>query len=95
MVVIEMPDGRIQDYHLRAARDGLRVEPAARSYDLMVMIREARWRIVGARSHAAKRLLKVAGLPNDVEMLPPRIPWRTSLASASATVTATAHASHI
>jgi hypothetical protein len=87
-----MPDGHRQDYRLRASRDGLRVQGLCASYDLLAMVRDAGWRVVGARSHAAKRLLKKADLLHNVEILPPpRLRWRTSLASASATNTAPAN----
>ena len=69
MVMIRMPDGDTQDYHLRASRHGLRLVRACASYDLMAMIREGGWTIAGVRTRAAKRMLEKAGLLDGVAVL--------------------------
>ena len=79
MVVIRLPDGSTQDYHLGRTPHGLRLVRPCASYELSVMLADAGWEIVGVRTEAAKRLLRSAGLLVDTPLiLPCRTRWRTS-----------------
>ena len=77
VVVIRMPDGSIQDFHLRCVSQSLRLVRPCASYELAMMVANGRWEIVGVRTEAAKRLLRRAGfLPAAFAR---RQRWRTSL----------------
>ena len=77
MVVIRMPDGSIQDFHLRCVSQSLRLVRPCASYELAMMVADGRWEIVGVRTEAANRLLRRAGLLPAVFARRQR--WRTSL----------------
>jgi hypothetical protein len=77
VVVIRMPDGSIQDFHLRGVSESLRLVRPCASYELAMMVADGRWEIVGVRTEAAKRLLRRAGLLPAVFARRQR--WRTSL----------------
>ena len=82
MVVIRTPDGATAEYRLRRTQTGLRLELRCASYDLVTMVLEAGWQIVGTRTHVAERLLLRAGLlTSEIDRLPPsrRSRWRTLL----------------
>ena len=86
MVVIRMPDGSHQDYHVRRTSQGLRVLRPCASYEPVVMMADAGWEIVGVRTHAAKRLLKAAGLLSaDLPLLPRPLRWRMARRYADST----------
>jgi hypothetical protein len=86
MVVIRMPDGSNQDYHLRRTSQGLRLVRPCASYELVVMMAGAGWEIAGVRTQAAKRLLKAAGLFSaDLPLLPRRTRWHIARRYADST----------
>jgi hypothetical protein len=81
MVVIRMPDGSTQEFHLRQTPHGLRLLRPSASYDLAAMMAEAEWTIVGVRTEAAKRLLRRVGLSAErLPLLPRHTRWRATLA---------------
>ena len=86
MVVMRLPDGSTQEFHLRQTPHGLRLLRPSASYDLAAMMAEAGWIVIGVRTETAKRLLRRVGLsPERLPTLPQRRRWRTSLAEHGAT----------
>jgi len=62
MVVMQMPDGTTRQYALRASESGLRLVRAFASYDLLAMLRDARWRIHAVTDEADRmRLVRQFG----------------------------------
>jgi hypothetical protein len=65
MVVVRLPDGSTQEFHLRQTPHGLRLLRPSASYDLAAMMAEAGWIVVGVRTEVAKRLLRRVGLATE------------------------------
>ena len=80
MVVIELPDGTTCEYGLRPSERGLRLVQSCTSYDLLVMLREAGWRIQAVKGETDRLRLRrefgvrghsATGVPPEASSLRP------------------------